>query len=86
MFEDLNGIYNLVNGRKISKFELLQIFNRQMRGGRVEIIPSEVPVIDKSLVNSRKDFTFVVPGYEEMVAEIKTWILSHHELYGHYGA
>lgn len=82
--ENLTGLYNLVNNRKISKFELLKLFNRHMKNDQITILPSDKVSLDKSLVNNRNDFTFKVPGYEEMIVEMKEWIENHKELYSHY--
>lgn len=82
--EDLTGLYNLVNNKNISKFEMLRIFNKHMKNGSISILPSEAVALDKSLVNNRKDFTFAVPSYEQMIAEMNEWIESHKELYPHY--
>lgn len=82
--ENLTGIYNLVNNESISKFELLGLFNKHMRDDEILIKPSEAVNLNKSLINNRKDFSFVVPSYEQMVIEMKEWIYSHKELYPHY--
>lgn len=82
--ENLTGLYNLVNNKSISKFDLLQLFNKHMRDKSINIIPSEEVKIDKSLVNSRNDFSFIVPSYEQMVIEMKEWISDHKRLYTHY--
>jgi len=74
--EGLTGIYNLVNNKSISKFDLLKLFNQHMKADAVNI--------DKSLVNNRKDFSFEVPDYEQMVIEMKEWIDTHKELYHYY--
>lgn len=82
--ENLVGLYNLVNNETISKFELLKLFNKYMKCGRIQILPSDSLVIDKSLINNRTDFSFKVPSYETMVIEMKEWIENHKELYPHY--
>lgn len=82
--ENISGLYNLVNYEKISKYELLKLFNKHMKENRILISPSEKVLVDKSLINNRKDFSFVVPSYEEMVLEMKEWITNHKELYPHY--
>ncbi|MFD1780171.1 SDR family oxidoreductase [Fredinandcohnia salidurans] len=82
--ENLTGLYNLVNNQCINKFDLLQLFNLHLRENTISILPSESVRVDKSLVNNRKDFTFIVPSYEQMVIEMKEWILNHKELYSHY--
>lgn len=82
--ENLTGIYNLVNNQSISKFDLLGLFNKHMRVGKINILPSDAVNLNKSLVNNRKDFSFEVPSYEQMVIEMKEWIYNHKELYPHY--
>ena len=82
--ENLTGLYNLVNNETISKYELLKLFNKYMKDSQMEIKPSDNLSLDKSLINNRIDFSFEVPSYETMVAEMKEWIDNHNELYPHY--
>ncbi|MEK4144321.1 SDR family oxidoreductase [Paenibacillus sp. FSL M7-0547] len=82
--ENLSGLYNLVNNETISKYELLKLFNKYMKSDQIEILSNEKLSLDKSLINNRNDFSFKVPGYEAMVAELKEWIDNHKELYPHY--
>jgi dTDP-4-dehydrorhamnose reductase len=82
--ENLTGLYNLVNNQTISKFDLLNLFNKHLKDNSINILPSESVVVDKSLVNNRKDFSFKVPSYEQMIVEMKEWILDHKEMYTHY--
>lgn len=82
--ENLTGLYNLVNNETISKYELLKLFNKYMKGNQIEILPSNQLSLDKSLVNNRTDFSFKVPSYEEMIVEMKEWIDEHKQLYPHY--
>lgn len=82
--ENLTGLYNLVNNETISKYELLKLFNKYMKDNQLDILPSDKLSLDKSLVNNRTDFSFIVPSYEAMVAEMKDWIDNHKDLYPHY--
>lgn len=82
--ENLSGIYNLVNNQSISKFDLLRLFNKHFRNNEIKINPDHSVNIDKTLVNNRKDFSFIVPTYEEMIIEMKEWIYEHKYLYKHY--
>ncbi len=81
---NLAGLYNLVNNDIISKYELLILFNEYLRNNQIEINTSEDVIVDKSLVNNRKDFDFIVPSYEDMIIEMKDWVISHRELYPYY--
>lgn len=82
--ENLTGLYNLVNNETISKFELLKLFNKHMKNNAIIILPSEKISVDKSLINTRNDFSYIVSSYENMVIEMKEWIENHKELYPHY--
>ncbi|RIX45873.1 NAD-dependent epimerase/dehydratase family protein [Paenibacillus nanensis] len=82
--ENLTGLYNLVNNNVVNKFELLTLFNDYIKKEKVEIIPSDLITLDKSLRNNRNDFSFKVPDYDEMIKEMKVWIEDHRELYPHY--
>ncbi len=81
---NLTGLFNLVNNETINKFELLKLFNKHMRGNALTIFPSDVVVLDKSLINNRDDFEFTVPSYEQMIIEMKEWMDNHINLYPHY--
>lgn len=82
--ENLTGVYNLVNNETINKYELLKLFNKYMKSDQIEIIPSDKLLLDKSLINNRTDFSFIIPSYETMVTEMKEWIDNHKQLYPHY--
>lgn len=84
VLEDISGIYNLVNNQTISKYELLILFNKYFKDNSINIEPSDKLILDKSLVNNRKDLSFSVPSYEQMILEMKEWIYSHRDLYPHY--
>lgn len=82
--EELTGLYNLVNNESINKYELLLLFNKYFRSGKLDIQPNNKLQLDKSLRCTRKDFNFVVPSYEQQVKEMKEWVESHRDLYPHY--
>ena len=74
---DLSGLYHLVNNESISKSELLQLFSTNFRG-------ESVSVVEDFTINTRSDFDFVVPSYDQMFMEMKEWVLNHRYLYNHY--
>lgn len=82
--ENVTGIYNLVNNKSINKFDLLGLFSKHMKNNEITILPNGDVNLNKSLINNRKDFSFKVPCYEEMIVEMKEWINNHKELYPHY--
>lgn len=82
--ENLTGLYNLVNNESISKYHLLQLFNKYFRNNKVDIYPNDKLQLDKSLRRKRNDFSFVVPPYEQQIAEMAEWCNKHKEIYPHY--
>lgn len=82
--ENLTGLYNLVNNANISKYDLLDLFNKYFRGNSLTIEPTESLDLDKTLVRGREDFSFMVPSYEQQVIEMKEWVDAHKKIYSHY--
>lgn len=82
--ERATGLYNTVPETKISKYELLCLFNKYLRNNLIRIVPVEGINADKSLKRTRYDFNYRIPDYELMVAEAAEWIMSHKSLYPHY--
>ena len=82
--ERAHGLVNAVPDTDISKYELLKLFNKYLRGGRVQINPVNGVNADKSLKRTNWDFNYRIPDYEQMVAEMAEWIYKHKELYPHY--
>lgn len=82
--EDLTGIYHLVNNTTITKLELLMLFNENFKTNEDIILNDSAVNVNKTLLNTRTDFSFNVPSYERMVIEMKEWIYKHKHLYPHY--
>ena len=83
--ENLTGLYNLVNENNISKYELLVLFNHYFRNNSITIKPSDKLQLDKTLISLRSnEFSFKVPSYEQMIVEMKEWVVLHRELYPFY--
>lgn len=81
---DLSGIYHLVPEKSINKYELLvllkNIFNRE----DLNISEYYNDIVDKSLINTRRDFGYKFPDYPAMIGGMKEWINQHRSLYPHY--
>lgn len=82
--QDLTGLYHLVNTTSISKHDLLHLFNKHFLNNSIKILPHQLVHVNKTLINTRNDFSFSVPSYEEMIIEMKEWVLQHKDLYPHY--
>lgn len=80
----IHGIYNMVPDQKISKNDLLRLMNRYLRNNALHICAVDGPELDKSLQRTRFDFSYRIPDYETMMAELAQWMRAHKELYAHY--
>ena len=77
---DLNGLYHVVNGKVINKYDLLQLFKKYFREDII-IKPNVTIESNKSLQVTRDDHVFDIPDYEEMIKDMKEWIVDNQELY-----
>jgi len=82
--EKAHGLYNTVPDHSISKYELCGLFNEYLRDGEIKIHPIDGVNADKSLKRTRFDFSYIIPDYRTMVAEMAEWIFRHKEMYPHY--
>lgn len=80
----VHGLINAVPDCSITKYELLRLFNKYLRGDELQVIPVDGVTADKSLIRTNKEFDYVIPDYETMVAEMGEWMKSHRSLYPHY--
>lgn len=80
MHSNITGLYHVVNGDKINKYDLLmmikEVFNKD-----IEIIPDDNYVSDKSLIATREDYKFNVPSYHQMIVEMKDWVEKNKDIY-----
>lgn len=81
--QNLTGLYHLVNNNAVSKYELLVLFSR-IKSTSVNIRPDCNYFADKSMINTRSDFYFQIPSYDEMIKDMEKWIVTHKFLYPHY--
>ena len=83
--EKAHGLYNTVPDHSVSKCELLGLFNKHFRNNGLKINPVGGGIIaDKSLKRTRFEFSYLIPDYEVMVAELADWVRKHKEMYPHY--
>ena len=82
--QDLFGLINLTNGSKISKYEMLLLFQGHFPENNITINGIDGKEVDKSLITQRSDFKYAVPSYEEMFAEMKDNIVKNKTNYPHY--
>ena len=82
--EKAHGLYNTVPDHSISKYELCKLFNKYLRNNEITIHPVNGVNADKSLKRTHFEFGYLIPDYEQMIAEMAEWIYRHKEMYPHY--
>ena len=83
ILNNINGIYHLTNGKKISKYHLLNLFKKFTKK-TVNINPQLDFKTDKSFVDSRKEIDYQIPTYKTMIKNMINDIKSNKILYSHY--
>ncbi|MFC7371827.1 dTDP-4-dehydrorhamnose reductase family protein [Fictibacillus iocasae] len=71
---DLSGIIQLSASGKLSKYELLALFQKTFNKQDVMIEKYSDERHDKSLINGGAQAAFLVPSYEVMLQELKEWM------------
>lgn len=82
--EKAHGLYNTVPDHSISKYDLCGLFNHYLRNDSIKINPVEGVIADKSLKRTKFEFSYLIPDYDQMVAEMAEWIIKHKKMYPHY--
>lgn len=82
--ERAHGLVNAVPDFSITKYDLLHLFNKYLRGGELTINAIDGVTADKSLVRTNYEFSYLIPDYETMVREMADWMKAHRSLYPHY--
>lgn len=79
------GLVNSVPNERISKYELLKLFNKYIRKNPIEIKSKDDFVADKTLIRTNYvGLNIEIPTYETMICELGDWMREHKELYPHY--
>ena len=82
--EKAHGLVNTVPDHSISKYELCKLFNHYFRNDAIVINPVEGVNADKSLKRTNFEFSYRIPDYEIMVADLAEWVKKHKGMYPHY--
>ena len=78
-----HGLFQAAPAEAVSKYELIQLFEKYFPSGRV-IIKVDNNRVDKSLVPDWGTYNIRIESYEEQIAEMKQWIEQHPDLYPSY--
>ena len=80
--EKVTGLYHVTNNTTISKNDLLNLFNKYTNKNLI-INPIEGKCSNKSLLDTRKTISYVIPTYEEMVYEMVNNVRRSKNLYSY---
>lgn len=84
IIQNIAGIYHFAPVETISKFDLLILLKEVFGLQDILINAAEGTSVGTSIVNTRKDFDYVIPNYKKMIEEMKTWMENHPSIYAHY--
>ncbi len=82
--QDIRGLYNLASEKKISKYDLLNLFKEIWNKKDIRIKRYLDYKSDKSLCSIRKDFQFKVKEYRVMLEQLHEWMQNNTDLYKQY--
>ena len=77
---NITGLYHVVNDEKIDKYSLLELFKKYFNKDII-INKNDSYESNKSLIKTREDYQFNVPSYEQMIQEMRDWVLENEHLY-----
>lgn len=81
--QNLSGLYHLTPPFTIDKYNLLLLFKEVFERNDTEIIPFDGYQVDKSLINTRTDFDYIIPSYPDMIKEMAVWVERNKDLYSY---
>jgi dTDP-4-dehydrorhamnose reductase len=80
---DIFGLIH-IGSEKINKYELLTMFNKHFKNSKKLIKKNELVFNNKVLLCENTDERISISSYEQMMIEMKNWILANSEIYKHY--
>ncbi|CAM3403066.1 dTDP-4-dehydrorhamnose reductase family protein [Aquirufa ecclesiirivi] len=78
---ELSGIVHVTSAKKINKYDLITLFKQYFKNKDFIILEDRKHAVDKSLLNTRKDFKIEINSYDKMISDLKIWINQHSSLY-----
>ena len=79
----ITGLYHVTNNSSISKYDLLQLFQKYTKKG-ISIKPFDGKNVDKSFIDTRLLMDYEIPSYEQMVSDMIDLIANNRSLYSQY--
>ena len=79
----ITGLYHVTNNSSISKYDLLQLFQKYTKKD-ISIKPFDGKNVDKSFIDTRLLMDYEIPSYEQMVSDMIDLIANNRSLYSQY--
>jgi dTDP-4-dehydrorhamnose reductase len=84
ILNDINGLFQLTNGEKISKYDLIKIIIDRF-DLKINLQKNSSVISDKSIKSSHRDgFSYIVPAYSLMIEELYQFMSKHKDIYQMY--
>ena len=80
---NIKGLYHVTNNSSISKYELLQLFQKYTKKD-INIKPFDGKNIDKSFIDTRLLIDYKIPSYDQMISDMVSLIANNRPLYSQY--
>ena len=79
----ITGLYHVTNNSSISKYELLQLFQKHTKKD-ISIKPFDGKDVDKSFIDTRLLIDYKIPSYDQMISDMVALIADNGSLYSQY--
>ena len=79
----ITGLYHVTNNSSISKYDLLQLFQKYTKRD-VIVKPSSGKDVDKNFIDTRLLMDYEIPSYDQMISDMVSLIANNRPLYSQY--
>ena len=80
---NITGLYHVTNNLSISKYGLLQLFQKYTKKD-INIEPFDGKNVDKNFIDTRLLMNYEIPSYDQMISNMVDLIANNRELYSQY--
>jgi dTDP-4-dehydrorhamnose reductase len=80
---NITGLYHVTNNSSISKYDLLQLFQKYTKKN-INIKPFDGKKVDKSFIDTRLLIDYQIPSYDQMISNMVRLITDKRILYSKY--
>ena len=79
----ITGLYHVTNNSSISKYDLLQLFQKYTKKD-INIKPFSGKDVNKSFIDTRLLMDYEIPSYDQMISDMVSLIANNRPLYSQY--